>query len=327
MFKSKFFLAFALAGALIIGGCNENTTDPILKPDAPSAAMAQSVSATSVKIKWTAPTSTFDNFQVKVMDGTTQVGTTATVPKATTTYTATGLTEGKVYTFEVMAVTGTEMSSSATVKWAPASRTSSSMKLYSGSNNLQGSGLNIFGDASPSNKKVAEGALWDLCFDDDGGTFVGSPGVSKYVKIETVGGEDKYVFTKAPDQEARLVTMGRLYTGISSLDDIYETQDLSVLANSTDKFEEKLIDLSTVTGTTGVGFVIRYRADETNRYYAKVFVKSTDGKLVQGSGADAYIEVDVSYQKVANVAYAGMKSFEEDITARKTNSNNSGSKR
>lgn len=327
MFKSKFFLAFALAGALIIGGCNENTTDPILKPDAPSAIMAQSVSSTSVKVKWTAPATTFDNFQVKVMDGATQVGTTATVPKATTTYTATGLTEGKVYTFEVMTVNGTEMSSSVTIKWAPASRTTSSIRLYSGLNTTQGSGLNIFGNALPSNKKVAEGALWDLCFDDEGGSFVGSPGVSKYVTELTVGGETKYVFAKATDQEARLISMGRLYTGISSLDDIYETQDLSVLANSTDKFEEKLIDLSSVTDKTkGIGFVIRYKFDDATRYYAKVFVKSTGGKLVQGSLADAYIEVDVSYQKVANVAHAGIRPFEEDVFHSKT-SNSNGSKR
>jgi hypothetical protein len=57
MLKSTFLLAFALAGALFIGGCNENTTDPVTgtKPNAPTAIMAQSASATSVKIKWTAP--------------------------------------------------------------------------------------------------------------------------------------------------------------------------------------------------------------------------------------------------------------------------------
>lgn len=322
MLKSKFVLAFALVGALILGGCNENTTDPITKPDAPKALMAQSVNATSVKIKWTAPTSTFDSYHIKIMDGTTLVKEDKTIAKTATTYTATGLTDGKVYTFEVMTVSGTEMSSATTIKWAPANRTTASIKLYSGQNTSQGSGLNIFGSADPSNKKVAEGAMWDLCFDDEGGNFVGSPGVSKYVVENNAGA---YVFKSAMDQEARLVTVGNLYTGISSLDDIFETQDLSILSG-TNKFEEKLIDLSSVTDQTkGIGFVIRYKVDDNTRYYAKVFVKSTGGKIVQGTGANAYIEVDVSYQKVANVAYAGIHPFEGDIVHSKSGKQGTGS--
>jgi hypothetical protein len=46
----------------------------------------------------------------KVMDGTTLVQEDKAVAKTATTYTATGLTEGKAYSFEVMAVSGTEMS-------------------------------------------------------------------------------------------------------------------------------------------------------------------------------------------------------------------------
>ena len=88
MFKSTFFLAFALAGALFIGGCNENTTDVITgtKPNAPTAIMAQSASATSVKIKWTAPSGTFDSYHVKIMDGTTLVKEDKAVAKTATTF-------------------------------------------------------------------------------------------------------------------------------------------------------------------------------------------------------------------------------------------------
>ncbi|HRK59719.1 MAG TPA: fibronectin type III domain-containing protein [Candidatus Kapabacteria bacterium] len=302
MLKSTFLLAFALAGALFIGGCNENTTDPVTgtKPNAPTAIMAQSASATSVKIKWTAPTGTFDNYHVKVMDGTTLVQEDKAVAKTATTYTATGLTEGKAYSFEVMTVSGTEMSSAVKITWAPATRAGGTFRLYSGNNNTEGSGLNIFGTAAPSVKKVAEGALWDICFDDDGGTFVGSPGQSRYV--EEVA--DRLVFKQAPTQEARLIFLGRLYTGINSLDEIYESEDLSIIP-ATSKFEEKLIDLASVTDKTkGVGFVCRYKVDDDTRYYAKVVVKSDGTSIVRGSGSNAFIEVEVSYQKEKNVPYA-----------------------
>jgi hypothetical protein len=38
-------------------------------------------------------------------------------------------------------------------------------------------------------------------------------------------------------------------------------------------------------------------------------VKSVNNSYVQGTGADAFVEVEVSYQSVSNVAYAGIKPF------------------
>lgn len=319
MFKSTFFLAFALAGALFIGGCNENTTDVITgtKPNAPTAIMAQSASATSVKIKWTAPSGTFDSYHVKIMDGTTLVKEDKALAKTATTYTATGLTEGKAYSFEVMAVSGTEMSTAVKITWAPARRTTTSFKLYSGKNTTEGSGLNIFGTDNPSVKKVAEGALWDICFDDEGGFFIGSPGVSRYVEKNS---SDEYVFKSAPSQIARIVslprkvvgtdtTIGRVYEGVSTLDDVYESQDLSVLATDT-RYAERLINLDNVADKTkGIVFLVRYRPDldKTDYYFAKVLVKSNGTSLVQGTGSNAYVEVEVSYQKFINLPYAGIK--------------------
>ena len=319
MLKSTFLLAFALAGAFFIGGCNENTSDPTTttKPNAPTAIMAQSVSESSVKIKWTAPTGTFDSYHVKIMDGTTLVKEDKAVAKTVTTYTATNLTEGKAYSFEVMAVSGTEMSSAVKITWAPARRSTVSFKLYSSKNNTNGSGLNIFGTDNPSVKKVAEGALWDICFDDEGGNFIGSPGVSRYVEEDANG---DYVFKSAPSQVARIVslprkvsgtdtTVARIYEGVSSLDDVYESQDLSVLASDT-RYAERLVNLNNVADKTkGIVFLVRYRPDpeKTDYYFAKVLVKSNGTSLVQGTGANAFVEVEVSYQKFLNMPYAGTK--------------------
>jgi hypothetical protein len=101
-----------------------------------------------------------------------------------------------------------------------------------------------------------------------------------------------------------LVSLGRLYTGVNSLDEIYESEDLSIIP-ATSKFEEKLIDLASVTDKTkGVGFVCRYKEDDDTRYYAKVVVKSDGTSIVRGSGSNAFIEVEVSYQKEKNVPYA-----------------------
>ena len=297
MFKSTFFLAFALAGALFIGGCNENTTDVITgtKPNAPTAIMAQSASATSVKIKWTAPSGTFDSYHVKIMDGTTLVKEDKAVAKTATTYTATGLTEGKAYSFEVMAVSGTEMSTAVKITWAPASRASGTFKLYSEKSTTFGSGIEITG--TPVVLKIADGERWDLCFDDKGTDVrIAAPGQSRYV-------DNNYKFPNG--NESKITRIGRVYTGVSSIDDIYDSKALNDVSNPADSLKEQFLELKNYDATKGgVGFVL-FKDDSKN--YAKVVILAKDGKLVQGSGNDTFVEIQVSYQTAANVPYAGIR--------------------
>ncbi len=301
----KFNIVVLALTALVMVGCNTNDVidpGPRTAPNVPTGLMAKSISETKIGLKWTASTGTVVPTGYKIIVREMGAASSQTLDAGTSTVTEiSSLTEGKIYEFSVYAVNDTAKSSAtAVVQWAPARRATSTFKLYSSNNATNGSGLAIVGMTTPSVLKISQGDLWDLCFDDKtaGDPRIGSPGQSQYV-------DATYKFPNGKD--AKVVYIAALqYPAVNSIDEIYETSALMIPASN----GEKMTQLSTVTGTTGFGFVIGTKNSDNSVNFAKVVVKRVAGSLVQGTGANSFVECEVSYQTFKDVPYALRTAFE-----------------
>lgn len=285
--SSAFFAMLFLS--IIAFGCNEND-DPVSSgtgaPATPTGLKATAKSATEIILKWDTPSASATpkatGYELTVTPGgatAIQISSTATI------YTVGSLTEGTTYTFSLKAKSADgKTSNAATVKWAPARR-SGVIKLYSSKSTTFGSGLDLDGNGgNPNVLKIAEGDKWDIAFDDKGteATII-APGQSLYV-------DNNFKFPNGKDAKKTYVSTLR-YSNAASLDDIFE----STMLDAGTKEQGHLLNT-----TNSFAFVVK--TAEGN--YAKILVLATGGKLIQGSGNDTYIEVQVSYQSTANVPYA-----------------------
>ncbi len=290
-------LLFALV-ALVAVSCNTNDgpVDPGSKPGTPTALKAQS-RATGVGLKWDAPASGVTPSGYRIYYNVTGTATKLSVDVAGATNTSgvvTGLIVGTRYEFTVQALNGTTVGdATAALEWAPANRTVI-LKLYS-SQSASGSGLIVFSGV-PRVASTAFGELWDLCFDDKDSLnpAISSPGVSSYVN-------DSYKFITDPSKDAKIVYMGREYTNVNDLNDIYETVDLKTASTT---FKEDSRVLSTVGGTGNIAFVFAQKNSPASYTFGKVLVRRSGTSFIQGSNPNKFIEVEVSYQTTADVPYA-----------------------
>jgi len=288
MFKYKSLLAAMTLVALIMIGCNENTTDVAdTAPSAPTGMMATSLGADKIAVMWTSPTAgTFTSYKLQLT--ATGVDTTFTVDKAVNAYELSGLTEGTIYKFSLKSVNGTAMSATAaTISWSPASRFTTiggnEIRLYETSAS-KGSGLRLYNSTTktPEVLSISSGDNWDIgIFNRDlpDSLDTGSPGALNL----TIN-------------KPRATLIGKIYNNVNSLDEIYEAADLTVLAAGAYTLPN--------VATGGIAFVVK-TADGN---FAKILVKSNGGKILQGTAPDRYVAVEFSYQMVAGVPHAGMNS-------------------
>ena len=293
MVKQLMYLA-GLAVALVLVSC-ESTTDPAdpqppVAPGAPTELMATSINETTIRIQWAAADTgaAATGFIVVVEEeGSNNPQELPISNGATRVVNISQLTDGTVYDFTVYALNDTARSTpSPTISWAPAGRFTADIRMYETESSM-GSGVQLPNNAGLT---IGEGGSWDLALDTRGETFdIGSPGLSSYT--------DESTPPEFPNGEpARATLIGKVWTDVTSLDDIFESADLSQ-----ETLEEKLLNFDQANGTgSQFAFVVR----TTSGNYAKVLVKATDGKLLQGTTPDRYIDLEVSYQSGANVPYA-----------------------
>lgn len=308
MFLKSLWLVALTAATLFMTACEDTPVDPeLVAPDAPTAIMATSASETEIFVKWTkATTGQAPTGYVIVVakDGGSNAQEIDINDPATTNLKITGLTEGSVYQFYVYAVNDTAKSSpTATIKWAPAKRYTTNLRVYETESKNFGSGIEL---PNAAGLFVSEGGRWDLCLDTRSEIFdIGSPTLSSYVS-DTTG---KFKNGDTP----RITTIGKIWQNVSSLDEIYEAVALN--DDSNPALTEKLLNFNKAD-STGSSFAFVARTAAGN--YAKVLVKSNGGKLLQGTSPDRYVDLEISYQTGANIPYAITARSESSPFTKKT---------
>jgi hypothetical protein len=319
---NKYLMTGALVALMGIGvvGCNEN--DPVggdTTVTNVSALEANSMSSTSVALRWTASTTTGATYRVvygQVDAAGVSLGAMDTLTGvSSTSVTVTGLTQvatGGAYKFTVQTVSGTSVSTGASIMWAPAERKTKDALTPSVN-------LRMYEFASTS----GSGLVLDP-----------AKGGPKNVRVR-LGGPDPAsvalaIFNKVADNPARYTDsfdIGPAYAmvGFANADNFDTTAYISVKGYDVNSLDELYLPLSldnyiTAGGATagnisaftlpntksdgkGVAFLMRV-GNGSARHYLRVLVKNVGGKLLQGSGSDRYVEVELSYQAAANVPYA-----------------------
>jgi hypothetical protein len=294
MFLKSLWLTALTAASLFMVACEDTPTDPeLVAPNAPTAIMATSRSATAISVKWTAATTgeAATGYVLVVAEDGGANAQELTISSATTTNVdVTSLTEGKVYQMYVMAVNDTVRSTaSPTIKWAPAQRHTANLRIYE-TDSDQGSGIEL---PSTAGLTISEGGRWDICLDTRDGSYdIASPTLSSYTSDEAN--------PKFPNGDlARVTGFGKLWQNVASLDQVYEAVALNDAQNG--PIEPKLLNFNTAD-TKGESFAFVVKTAAGN--FAKVFVKSTGGRLLQGTAPNRYLELEVSFQSGVGIPYA-----------------------
>jgi len=277
--------------AVVMVGCNtnEDPVNPGTTPNPPTALMATSMNATTVGLKWTAPSNPVAT-SYEVTATPTNGGSSVVKTFTTTSGSVDGLVANTEYTFTVKSLNGTSKSTTgAVIKWAGAARFTTNITLYETAS-ANGSGMTF---PSTAGLRVAQGGQWDLCLDtrDAGGApsfDIGSPTKSSYTDNDG----------KFPNgDQARVTLIGKTWSNVSSLDNVYESVDLSLA----DALQQSLINFN-AANTSGSPFAFVVKTASGN--FAKVLVKASNGKLLQGTAPNRYVDLEVSYQSGANLPYA-----------------------
>jgi len=312
MLKNKFLLllsSFAVIAIMMVS-CDSNTVDPDPdpqpKPSPASNLQATSINATTIHVKFEdSPSESnllFKDYQLSWKeDGGPTVGDSKVVlANDPNIVEVTGLTEGKVYLFTLVArYTNDSISTPITVQWSPASRftlnnNDDEIKVYETSSNF-GSGLQMFyeSDGAPRVRTVANGKDWDIALDTRDNKII-------------IASASKVGYNFPTGQTPEPTYFYKDYFTASSLNEIFDSRAMND-GDRNSNYSELTFDLSTFTDNKSVIFYVRkYQPGQTRYNYAKVMLKrpASGGSFLQGSTPNRYVLFEISYQKTADVPYA-----------------------
>lgn len=300
--KLMSLLATVLITAFIFTSCTEedNPVDPNTDvPNAPANISAVSKNSNTVEIKWTASTSEsdaqFDGYTLSVTPGVMQYS----IPAGQTTYTVSALDEGTVYTFSLTAEFSNGNSSNpAEIDWSPAGRYTETfgdpIRIY-GAESSVGSGLQLYDNVEegPMVRTVSGSNNWNFAFDDrDGHLYFGT------------AGEGVIEYNWKNGAPANAGEIGSVVFNAATLDEAYESYSLTDGIT----YGYDYVDLNNYTDDAAVIVYGRVMNSGSNDYnYARILIKKGANGYLQNDALGDYIEVEISYQKVAGVPYAGIK--------------------
>ncbi len=314
---------FLLSGLLVASmgfmatGCNENPTEPGDNnnpgaPLAPKNVQVTSLGAASVGLKWEAPADTGTiTYRVKWVPETGSDSGSVDVA-TTSTSISSGLAINKAYTFSVYSVRSNVMSSAISIKWAGAQRygQTESIRIYETASD-NGSGLTLDPPNGPRNVKVGAS-----------NTVPNSVQLAIYTKASDPNNFEigpAYAFTEYQnaDKFDQRVYVSTLSYPAQDLNSWYAVEDISQHIPTDGNIRAFTFPVAE-TGTTGQGFYVR-TGDVGTYHYARVFVKKSGGKLLQGTTPNRYIELEISYQQSPGLPYAkpaGYRPTEGNISSK-----------
>lgn len=289
-------LALALLVSVTFVACDEES-DPIgSDPDVSAPTNLKAASADgAVFLSWTASASAsasnFAGYDIAILNKATNTALTS-IPAGTgvTSLRIDGLTNGTRYEFTVRAVTsaGKKSTDFALIEWSPAYRQAldlngSVIKVYATTSTTFNSAIDLFN----SNMKAEVIPQSDQVFKDRGDLFVFAASNTAPLILRS----------PAEANNKGMETQFSTVAGISS-DDLNVQLSSAPPTSSTYTLKEITIGDATVSaGMVYFGRLVR----GSDFYYFRLLVKrGTNGKLIQGSGADRYVELVVSFQNSPN---------------------------
>lgn len=310
MFKNKLFVLLAIFAVVLFSftACEENVVDPDPttqpKPSPASNLMATSIDATTIHLKYDiSPSETnslFKDYELSWKEDGPSAGDSKVVLKGTSPIEVTGLTEGKIYLFTLVArYTNDSVSTPITVNWSPASRfvknnNEDVIKVYETASSF-GSGLQMFYEAegAPRVRTVANGGDWDL-------------GIRTTDNKIVIGSATKLTYNFPSGNTPQPTMLFKDFYKAGSLDEVFDSRAMND-GTRNNEYSELTFDITNETDTNNVIFYVRkYQPGSTRYNYAKVMAKRSaqGGSFLQGSSPNRYIEFEISYQKTPDVPYA-----------------------
>lgn len=296
-------LAFILPFiALFTTGCDEDSspTDPS-DPDVSAPTNLRAVSDHGkVGLMWTASTSinqsNFGSYRITAVNKNTGVSTSFDVPKNATEGGITNLNNGTRFQFTIHSVTtqGKLSKDSSTIEWSAAVRHTNDMsglpiRVYATTSTLFPSALDMHND----NMKAEVLPLLGAAFATRADLFVFAQNNTS-VDLEI---KSPHLSTVNPG----LVTE---FSNVPSVNVDSLNQDYSTTPPATSTYILPSIKVSDALVNTGRIVYGRLKRGNDLYYFRLLIRKGVDGRLVQGSGPDRYLEFEVSFQDVRNVPFA-----------------------
>lgn len=285
----------------------DNSTNPTT-PDAdvtePTNLQAYSDN-TKIGLTWTTSVSesqsNFGTYELTYWEtGTTGSTQVASIAKGSTSYTITGLVNGKRYTAQIRSKTtaGKTSTGYATIEWSPAVRNATDLNgqiinLYATTSLQPKSGM-VFKNASNQCEVLSQaGSDWarrgDIYFDAQSNSAQVLSIKSANRATKNPGDKTTFFSTQSYDVDDLNASSAQ------SAPPAYSTYTTSQI-----DFIDQTVSKSKIywARIQGLG------ADATNMYTVRFIVLNTGGKLIQGTGADRYITLQVSVQTASGNPYA-----------------------
>lgn len=295
----KHFRVLAVAVALAFApACDEDSTGPVdADVTAPTKLRASSADE-AVILNWQPSASegqdNFGGYKIVVLNTDNNQSFFENAPKGSG-FTVQNLENGTRYKFTVRAVTSQDKESAdaATIDWAPAIRRDVNqdeqpIRVYATTSTAFNSGVDLF-NASGVCEVIPQSGQE---FKDRGDLFVYAPNeTSNFLVIRSPSAA-----TGNPGLETQFSTV---FYDADDLDEHFTTT-----APSTATYTSAEVTITNAAVNSGKIVYGRLSRGTEYNYFRLLVKRGANGKLVQGSGADRYLELVVSFQLVRNVPFA-----------------------
>ncbi|MBE0645913.1 MAG: fibronectin type III domain-containing protein [Bacteroidetes bacterium] len=300
-FRILTMVALAALLSSAFSACDDNTTDPVDTDPvlaAPSNLKAASAN-NAVFLSWTASIdegeSNFGSYEISVLNkSTNETLAPRTAGKGITSVRVDGLTNGIRYQFTIRSVTnlGKEGTTFSTIEWSPAFRQTTDLnglpiKVYATTSTSFNSAIDLYNDQGKAEVIPQSGQT----FKDRGDLYLYAQSNTSTLSIIS------------PDQANNqgMVTQFSNATPVD-IDDLDAQLAMDPPTDASYTQKELTLNNGTVSaGKVYFGRIVR----GTDMFYFRLLVKKGgNGTLVQGSGADRYIEMVASFQNAPNNPFA-----------------------
>jgi hypothetical protein len=296
---STTILALALSVmAIHFSGCTSNNPASPDDPDVSAPTQVQAASGDSqVILSWVASTSesatNFGKYVITGLNETTNQTFTVVAPKGTTKFVVDSLQNGTRYWFTVRSETtlGKQSTDFSKIEWAPAVRQNTDLYddaiLVYATTSKNNSAVDLYNALGYAEVIPQSGTD----FQDRGDLFV-------YAASSTSGSLVITSPSEANNQGLETQFSTNSGVAVNSLDD-----QLATSSPNSGSYTATTIPIADASASSNMVYFGRLKRG-TDFYYFRLLIVARNGNLVQGSGADRYIELVASYQSTVNVPFA-----------------------